>query len=144
MSATTSIKSPPPKSLACKNIMLAGSTPHDPFFITIGSTNNATTKTLNTGNSLSKLSFTAATERVLPMYSNNIGGSNINPPGCSRKPTKDLPPKEERKERIAVLLESNGNRFIRQRLNFDSPRTSEAAAQLGITFEDCLKRYSIF
>jgi hypothetical protein len=45
------------------------------------------------------------------------------------------------KDRVVMYVEHNGSRYIRHMLNFDSPRTAEAAAQLGITYEDCLKKY---
>jgi hypothetical protein len=127
--STTLGKISPPHS----NIPLSA---NDPFFLTIGSTNNTSSKALvvNTGNSLSRLCFTAAAERVLPVYLHTLGSNGASPK--SKSPIV----KEEKKERVAVLVESNGSRFIRYRLNFDSPRTSEAAAQLGITFADCLKR----
>ena len=33
----------------------------------------------------------------------------------------------------------NGN-YVKRYLNFDSPRTKEAALQIGITYEDCIMK----
>ena len=44
-------------------------------------------------------------------------------------------------ERKVVYSEKQGQEVVRHILDFDSPRTKEAAAQLGITFEDCVKKY---
>jgi len=110
------------------------STPqHDPFFITMGPMTNASSQTYHSGIALAKLCFTAATNNIIQSY--NYAGSQS--PDSSPKKIE----RENSHDRIAVLIESNGSRFIRYRLNFDSPRTAEAAAQLGITFEDCMKRY---
>lgn len=40
-------------------------------------------------------------------------------------------------------IEICGGRRIRHKLDFNSPRTAEAAALLGITFEDCLYKLVI-
>lgn len=44
------------------------------------------------------------------------------------------------KERLVSYVEPAGKRPIRHLLNFDSPRTKQAAGQLGICFEDCIKK----
>ncbi len=49
----------------------------------------------------------------------------------------------ETADRVVAYLECDTGRTIRHRLDFDSPRTVEAAAQLGITFEDCAKKYAL-
>lgn len=41
-------------------------------------------------------------------------------------------------EKTLCYYEFDSGRKIRRRLNFASPRTSEAAAQLGVTFSDCV------
>ena len=45
-------------------------------------------------------------------------------------------------KRILLYVEYNKGKPIKHKVNFDSPRTAEAASQLGISFEDCRKRYS--
>ncbi len=57
--------------------------------------------------------------------------------------TQRLPPlasQQGLKERSLVYIEHNGIRDSKHILDFNSPRTKEAAVQLGLTFEDCLKR----
>ncbi len=44
------------------------------------------------------------------------------------------------KDRVLIYMEEQGHRCLKRKLDFDSPRTLEAAGKLGITFEDCLKR----
>ena len=50
--------------------------------------------------------------------------------------------KEQPIERILCYYEISSGRKIRYKINFDSPRTSGAAEQLGITFEQCQPKYS--
>ena len=57
--------------------------------------------------------------------------------------TQRLPPlvsAQNPKDRTLVYLEHNGIRDTKHVLDFNSPRTKEAALQLGLTFEDCVKR----
>ena len=44
-------------------------------------------------------------------------------------------------DRFIYYIEYESGKRIRHKLDFNSPRTKEAAAQLGITFEDCVKKY---
>jgi len=41
------------------------------------------------------------------------------------------------KDKILVYLENCNGHMMRRKMNFDSPRTKEAARQLGIRLEDC-------
>ena len=124
-----------PKQVASSKRLIKGSTQqvgniaigvnqHDPFFATAAS-GNAATQILNTGNSLSKLTFSTAAERIMPIFKKERDSFVESPPI---------------KERIVNYVEHNGSRLIRHKLDFNSPRTSEAGAQLGITFEDCVKK----
>lgn len=49
-----------------------------------------------------------------------------------------------RPDQIAIYMDTSAGRCIRYRVNFNSPRTIEAAKELGITFEDCIKKYYFF
>ena len=102
------------------SVPLSHSTTHNVLFTSLGSMANS--PVIPSVPALGRLSFAGSTERLPAFYPKS--------------------PPEEVKERIVVLVEHNGNRYNKERINFDSPRTSEAAAQLGITYEDCLKRYS--
>ena len=48
---------------------------------------------------------------------------------------------EELYDKTISYYEFNAGRKIKRKLDFNSPRTSEAAAQLGLTFKDCLTKY---
>jgi hypothetical protein len=47
---------------------------------------------------------------------------------------------EEPAERIISYYEFDSGRVICRKLNFDSSRTIQAAIQLGVEYNDCLKR----
>ena len=40
---------------------------------------------------------------------------------------------------ISFLDQVNG-KYIRRKINFNTPRTKEAAAKIGITYQDCVKK----
>ena len=44
----------------------------------------------------------------------------------------------ETPSKTIYYFEYNAGRRIRHKMDFNSPRTCEAAAQLGLTFSDCL------
>ncbi len=45
------------------------------------------------------------------------------------------------RDRTVSYIETLGERRVKHVMNFDSPRTLKAAAQLGVTIEDCIKKY---
>ena len=56
------------------------------------------------------------------------------------KATTLMPCIAEVLERCLFYYEYDSGRKIRHKLNFDSPHTSEAALQLGVSFNDCIPR----
>ncbi len=118
------------------NIVMTTTNQHDPFFAT--STSGA-----QTAAALGRLSFTLAAERVLPacqIHAKDHDAVVDSPTVAQASATMPVGTKDS-PQRVAIYVEHNGTRFVRHRLDFNSPRTSEAAAQLGITFGDCVKRY---
>lgn len=47
---------------------------------------------------------------------------------------------DDYKDMIVTYIETENGKPVRRRLNLNSPRTKEAAAHVGATFEDCLIR----
>lgn len=47
-------------------------------------------------------------------------------------------------EKLVFYVEQVRGHYYRHKMDFNSPRTLEAAAQLGITYEDCIKKYLFF
>ena len=73
----------------------------------------------------------------------NYGKGTARTPIKSRQPASVPEPQDRQyepdvagKSRIAYFFENS----MKHALDFDSPRTKDAAAQLGVTFEDCLKK----
>lgn len=44
-------------------------------------------------------------------------------------------------DKVFFYFDSNTYGKVRRKIDFDSPHTSKAAAQLGITFNDCITQY---
>lgn len=44
-------------------------------------------------------------------------------------------------DNIIYFTEDTENRGAKNKIDFNSPRTQEAAAKLGLTFSDCVKKY---
>jgi hypothetical protein len=47
---------------------------------------------------------------------------------------------EEPVDRTLYYIEFEAGRKIRRKVDFNSPRTTKAAAQIGLTFDDCIKK----
>ncbi len=45
-----------------------------------------------------------------------------------------------KRDRCVLFVEHDGARYVKHMLDFGSPRTAEAAGQLGISYEDCIRR----
>ena len=50
-------------------------------------------------------------------------------------------PNNAENERIVRYIEYVNGKIVRHALDFNSPRTKEAAAQIGATFSDCVIKY---
>jgi hypothetical protein len=81
---------------------------------------------LSVGMLLGRVCFSAIVEKVLPRFSKVLK--------YSKDAALQLP------ARKLLLSQKSGPSDTRQVINFDSPRTAKAAAQLGITYENCIKR----
>lgn len=46
--------------------------------------------------------------------------------------------------RILAFIDYDSGKRIRYKLDFNSPRAKKAAAQLGITYEDCITRFGFY
>ena len=43
-------------------------------------------------------------------------------------------------DKTVVFLEQVNGKVVRRKIDFNTPRTREAAASVGITYEECVKR----
>jgi len=79
-----------------------------------------------------------APEIVLPSADSRKNNLNPNPAPKMTQSLYDLPVANEKTIRY---YEFDAGRKILHKLNFDSPRTLQAASEVGVSFNDCLTKY---
>ena len=79
--------------------------------------------------------------KVVERRASKISGA-ANPGPIQRESSTKLslvePVLSEVQDQVLCYYEYDAGRRIRRKLNFGTPRTTEAAAQLGVTFADCV------
>jgi len=67
--------------------------------------------------------------------------SQLNSKKSKQKDSNSDDSKNEDNRRVIPFVEYIRGKSINHKIDFDSPRTAEAAAQLGITYGECLPKY---
>ena len=72
---------------------------------------------------------------------NSSNSNKINFEGASARSQYMNLKAKIKEERVIYYTEYDLGKLVKHRLDFNSPRTKDAAARLGLTYEDCIKKY---